>query len=607
MIDRKRPAAVCFPHRRLLLLMTTFTLMIFPLSSRADNSNYNDDLDASSTPEMAPIEDAATGENTGSFGVEGREELPETRNILTPSVAAEAEHGYEDTPVVDETAGGAAAADTGTAGPTDTAESSESGNPQQSQAVPVAGEEGDDSTAAGRTTLEVEGGTPVTALGIADEGNDTGQQEISQEQEAEERRDDKVQASETKGGGDEEKLPTVDDDGEDTVGSGHIVTDGHHDAAEGEVILASGTQKLSAPAAVTADDDQVDSSDHITRIAEGDAQPADAIAAAAAAASSDGNEEQQQQQQQQQQRQQRQRQQQQRSSMPSGTSDNGSLLDARASATTTAAGATQAKDSAVATTEAGDGDLGVSGGSSSSSSSSSSSDDDGEDGTDAVDDTAAESGTSYVSSIADPAAPGGGEPQEPVRPAGPRSPKGSIPGAASDVEDARPSHADGSQDGAEGGIDEGEDGDDGDDGDGGVVDDDTTTADRARADSTTGRLPEITDEGEAETAPSNRSRSGGGGGGSGSSRSGWNEGGGHERHKGGEGQGVSGKAGGGEEKEEGAYRRDQGGGRRDGGASGGAEFPRGSPEELAQRVRDMEAELVRKLLAEEDAKSLLDM
>ncbi|CAN0414270.1 unnamed protein product [Ectocarpus sp. 12 AP-2014] len=44
------------------------------------------------------------------------------------------------------------------------------------------------------------------------------------------------------------------------------------------------------------------------------------------------------------------------------------------------------------------------------------------------------------------------------------------------------------------------------------------------------------------------------------------------------------------------------------GSSGGAvEFPRGSPEEMAQRVRDMEAELVRKLLAEEDAKSLLDI
>ncbi|CAM9295342.1 unnamed protein product [Scytosiphon promiscuus] len=45
----------------------------------------------------------------------------------------------------------------------------------------------------------------------------------------------------------------------------------------------------------------------------------------------------------------------------------------------------------------------------------------------------------------------------------------------------------------------------------------------------------------------------------------------------------------------------------DGGADGGTDFSRGSPEELAQRVRDMEAELVRKLLAEEDAKSLLDI
>ena len=42
-------------------------------------------------------------------------------------------------------------------------------------------------------------------------------------------------------------------------------------------------------------------------------------------------------------------------------------------------------------------------------------------------------------------------------------------------------------------------------------------------------------------------------------------------------------------------------------AGGGVEFKRGSPEELAQRVKHVEAELARKLLAEEDAKSLLDM
>ena len=48
-----------------------------------------------------------------------------------------------------------------------------------------------------------------------------------------------------------------------------------------------------------------------------------------------------------------------------------------------------------------------------------------------------------------------------------------------------------------------------------------------------------------------------------------------------------------------------------GGAAGGdaadIEFARGSQEELAQRVRQMEAEVLRKILAEEDAKSLLDM
>ncbi|CAN0098524.1 unnamed protein product [Ascophyllum nodosum] len=42
-------------------------------------------------------------------------------------------------------------------------------------------------------------------------------------------------------------------------------------------------------------------------------------------------------------------------------------------------------------------------------------------------------------------------------------------------------------------------------------------------------------------------------------------------------------------------------------AGGGVEFKRGSPEELAQRVKHVEAELARKLLAEEDAKSLLDI
>lgn len=46
---------------------------------------------------------------------------------------------------------------------------------------------------------------------------------------------------------------------------------------------------------------------------------------------------------------------------------------------------------------------------------------------------------------------------------------------------------------------------------------------------------------------------------------------------------------------------------RAGGGEDGASTERSSPEELAQRLRDMEAELLRKLVAEEDAKSLLDM
>ncbi|CAM9893740.1 unnamed protein product [Laminaria digitata] len=44
-----------------------------------------------------------------------------------------------------------------------------------------------------------------------------------------------------------------------------------------------------------------------------------------------------------------------------------------------------------------------------------------------------------------------------------------------------------------------------------------------------------------------------------------------------------------------------------GGRDAGADFARASQEELAQRVRQMEAEVMRKLLAEEDAKSLLDI
>ncbi|CAN0025224.1 unnamed protein product [Ectocarpus fasciculatus] len=52
---------------------------------------------------------------------------------------------------------------------------------------------------------------------------------------------------------------------------------------------------------------------------------------------------------------------------------------------------------------------------------------------------------------------------------------------------------------------------------------------------------------------------------------------------------------------------DGGGDGASGSSGGAAEFLRGPPEEMAQRVRDMETELVRKLLAEEDAKSLLDI
>lgn len=69
--------------------------------------------------------------------------------------------------------------------------------------------------------------------------------------------------------------------------------------------------------------------------------------------------------------------------------------------------------------------------------------------------------------------------------------------------------------------------------------------------------------------------------------------------------GEVGTAPGGERTPESRYSGSGGGG--DGGwTDGRARQGRGSPE-LAQRVRDVEAELLRKLLAEEDAKSLLDM
>lgn len=543
MIDRRRPPAAQFRRQWTLLLATAFTLIIFPLTSNADNSNYNsnprhetvvnsDDFDAPSTPEMAPIEDVA-GENTESFVVEGREELLETPNILTPSVAAE-EQRDDDSSVADATVGGAAT-DTGTtAGSAHTDEDSELSGHQQSPAIPAVGEEGDASTAAEGAALESEDDTPRKPEPAGtDEGNDTGQEGTSQEQEAGETQDGNIQpVEETKEEVKEAKSPTANGDSEDTAASGDIVVDGYGDTHE---VLGSGAPKLSIPAAVTTDDDQVGSSGPITHPVDGSAETAAAAAAATAA----------------------------------------ETLETQASA-------------AVATTESGDNDIEAS----------SSSSEDGEDDVGAGDD-GVEPGTSYPSSIAEPTAPGGGEPQEPVRPTGPRSAAGGA-AAASDVQGVRPMQAEGSHGGRGNGVDDGGDGGDSSDGGSGVVDDEATV-DRAPEGSKTGSLPGGVEE-DTETAPSNRSSSGGGG--SSTRSSGRNEAGGHERHGGDVGQGDRGEPGGGGQ---GANRRDKGGGRRDDGASGGAEFPRSSPEELAQRVRDMEAELVRKLLAEEDAKSLLDM
>lgn len=84
----------------------------------------------------------------------------------------------------------------------------------------------------------------------------------------------------------------------------------------------------------------------------------------------------------------------------------------------------------------------------------------------------------------------------------------------------------------------------------------------------------------------------------------------------GTGRGVAGESKG-ELRENDSGRFGNGGGGDGGGGSGGTDdavghgggvgFDRSSPEELVQRVRDVEAELLRKLLAEEDANSLLDM
>lgn len=536
----------------MLLLVTAFTWTIFPTTGKAVNSNprhetviNNDDFDAPSVPEMAPIKEFS-GENTGSFGVEGREELLRTPNILTPSIdATEGDQGDEDSLVADATAA-EAAADTATAHSGDTAEASGLMSLQHSPTFPATGGEGDASTAAEGAALGTDY-APKEPVDIV-EGSDNELEGISQE-EVREKRDGNVRPDEeTTEEAREEKLPTAYGDSEGTAGSGDIVVDGHPNTHE---VPDLGTAKLGVPTAVTTDDGQVGSADSTTQSVDDSAETGGGGGASLSAENEDQH-------------------QQRLPPMPPTASDNGSSLVAQASAATMAAGATQVKDSAVTTTKPVDNHLEESGSSSR----------DGEGGVGAVDDDL-ESGTSYPSSIASATSGGRG----PQKPGGPEPSTDSTP-AASDVDGARPLRAEGSQGGR------GDD--DGHDGRSGVMNDDTTV-NRTRADSKTGRRPKGAEE-DTETPPSNRSSSSDGGSGSGSR---WNEAGGHRRRDGDAGQGESGGAGGGGE-----------GGRRDDDASSGVagtDFTRGSPEELAQRVRDMEAELLRKLQAEEDAKSLLDM
>ncbi|CAN0246162.1 unnamed protein product, partial [Ectocarpus sp. 12 AP-2014] len=99
--------------------------------------------------------------------------------------------------------------------------------------------------------------------------------------------------------------------------------------------------------------------------------------------------------------------------------------------------------------------------------------------------------------------------------------------------------------------------------------------------------PEEDSEVETETADHRSSRTSGGGGGRRDAK--------EYKRPGGQGEKKEVR-----ESREGAHPQHGGdgvdGGEASGSSGGAAEFPRGSPEEMAQRVRDMEAELVRKLL-----------
>ncbi|CAN0279666.1 unnamed protein product [Pylaiella littoralis] len=663
-VKQRGSSAAHLCHRRILLLAGAATLAGLLSSCQAEESiNINNNqreeivaaevvdndggLDDPNAPEMAPIEDFTDGTTTDDV-VEDEEEVLCVPAVSTPSVALDQEEKGEDgstasasflgaDPAVEEAAAAAEAAalsitntvivdpdppaadvvtfGAGTADTVDTADGAagaagpENGSQQHD---PDAGDGGNGEGGGGgggeavHVSSELDGvgnksttesATGFDALANAmddDEWGGTGRPEESTQDE-----DEGAPDVETKEEVKVVRLPTAaDGDREGDKKNGGDVVNGHGNVHE---VVASGVAELSVSTAVSfADGHRHDGhSESTIRVvgggADADRNPAAAVFPALAA---EGEE-----------------QQQPRQPMSSSTSGTGLSLDAQASVAPTAAAAAaatsvQGSDAAAASapTAVRGNDLELNGdGSSSSNSSSTSSSHGDEDGGGAADGVPISlSQSSFGVTAGSAATVADREPQKPERPGDVSSSSTTAEGITSatvvaDKDDVRPSRA---EEAPHGGGDVG-----------GMS---GSAADRARSGSGSkkaDRRPEGAEEKTEATAPSNHGSNGGGSNGSGGGRALAT---GHERHGGdvvGRGE-NSGEVEGGSED---ANRSGGGGGHGGGtdiasgagsgggGRGGGTEFPRGSPEELAQRVRDMEAELVRKLLAEEDAKSLLDI
>ena len=593
-----------------------------------DNS---DDLDVSVAPEMSPIEHDM-GRDTETSSIEDLEEEEEEeqeeeelelRSILTPSVAfAEGDEAKKDevdvgadpakltgvapTPFSATTSGSvdtdleSAAGAAVFADATDAAGAA--GGPQGGH-VAAAGEESDsddgpvhatsgpegvgaETAAAEGSASKVAADTPTEPVSTwNEEGKGKGQGENSN-RDTEDAAENETGDQSAGGEATEERAKLARAEGEGTiVTSGDSFVDDYNEKHE---VPGSGAAELDAPAAVAAAaaaaagggmGDEIPES--ASSAAGGDAS---AYAAPDVAAASTAEIEAQEKQL--------------RTSLPPSTSEDGATLGAEASAdaatdaaaaAAAAATATAARaNEATATTTSATAVSNVIPGQSDISSTSGG-DGDGGNGGGAVGDDAVSIPSS--SSVAGSPAPAAMGPQAPARPGEPSSSTATSVSAAG-YDDDRPLHVEGSHDGG-GRID------------GDITEDHDSASTRVHSDQKKIGRRSGGVEGNDEAGASNRDRSGGR---NSSNSGGWNEAGGHERHRGSVEKGEGGEVGTGGG---GAGRGDEGDGRGDGDARGGiggdAEFPRGSAEELAQLVRDMEAELMRKVLAEEDAKSLLDM